>query len=484
MTSKVFTFIASLLVCHATAIAQPYSLDSCRAMALRHNKQLNISRQQIKKSHYQSREAFASYFPAIDFAGGYAYNQKNISVFDSDQLLPTKSFDLSTDKYEYNIVKNPITGEPIKSPDGQYIPETVALIPKDAMTYDIHNLFLGAVTITQPVFMGGKIIAMNRITRYAENIARQMHDVETENIIYSVNATYWQVVSLKAKYRMAKSYVNLLDTLYYNVNAMYNEGVATRNDLLSVKVKCNEAQVDLTKVENAITLSRMALAQLCGLAIDDTMLLADEEAPLSNLPAIALNYNLDNVYSRRHDLQALLLGVKISEQKTRVARASMMPNIAIMGAYNFSNPNMYDGFSNSFDGAFSVGATLTIPIWHWGGNYNKYRMAKVDETISRLTLADARDKVDLQVSQAVFKTREALKTLMATSSNLENAEENLRIVQNAFKEGVLSPDKVMEAQTAWLKAQSENIDAEIDLRLCEVYLSKVTGQLNIQSSNP
>ena len=66
---------------------------------------------------------------------------------------------------------------------------------------------------------------------------------------------------------------------------------------------------------------------------------------------------------------------------------------------------------------------------------------------------------------------------------LENAEENLQIAQSAFKEGVLSPDKVMEAQTAWLKARSENIDAEIDLRLCEVYLSKVTGQLNIQSSN-
>lgn len=483
MTAKVLSFIASLCVCWGTTIAQPYSLDSCRAMALSHNKQLSISRQQIKKSQYQNREAVASYLPAIDFAGGYAYNEKSLSLFDSDQMLPTKTFDLSTGKYEYNLVKNPLSGEPIKSPDGQYIPETVALIPKDAMTYDIHNVFFGVVTVTQPVFMGGKIIAMNRITKYAEDIARQMHDAEAENIIYSVDATYWQVVSLNAKLRLAHSYVNLLDTLHYNVNAMYNEGVATRNDMLSVKVKCNEAQVELTKVENAITLSRMALAQLCGLPIDTPMSLADEDAPLSNLPAIALNYNINDVYSRRHDLQALQLGIKINEQKSRVARASMMPNVAIIGAYSFSNPNMYNGFSNSFDGAFSVGATITIPIWHWGGNYNKYRATKVDETISRLTLADARDKVALQVSQAVFKTREALKTLMATSSNLENAEENLQIAQSAFKEGQLSPDKVMEAQTAWLKARSENIDAEIDLRLCEVYLSKVTGQLNIQSNN-
>lgn len=472
-----------MLACVVATWAQPYSLDSCRVMALHNNKQLSISREQIKKSQYQNRESFAAYLPAIDFAGGYAYNQKNLSIFDSDQMLPTKSFSLATGQYEYNLVKNPVTGEPIKGPNGQYVPETVALIPKEAMTYDIHNVFFGAVTITQPVFMGGKIVAMNRITKYAENLARQMHEAEAENIIYAVDAAYWQVVSLKAKHSLAQSYVNLLDTLHNNVKAMYNEGVATRSDLLSVSVKLNEAQVDLTKVVNGLTLSRMALAQLCGLPLDSSMQLVDEDAPQSTIPTIATNYNLTDVYSRRHDMQALQLGVKISEQKSRVARSSMMPNLAVMGAYSFSNPNMYNGFSNSFDGAFSVGATLTIPIWHWGGNYNKYRMAKVDETISRLTLDDARDKVALQVSQASFKTREAVKTYMATSTNLKSAEENLYMAQSAFKEGMLSPDKVMEAQTAWLKACSENIDAEIDMRLCNVYLSKVTGQLNIQSNN-
>ena len=114
------------------------------------------------------------------------------------------------------------------------------------------------------------------------------------------------------------------------------------------------------------------------------------------------------------------------------------------------------------------------------GNYYKYRMAKADETISRITLADARDKVALQVSQAVFKTREAMKTLHATTANLESARENLRIANASFKEGMISVDNVMAAQTSWLKACSENIDASIELRLCEVYLSKVTGQLNIE----
>lgn len=64
-----------------------------------------------------------------------------------------------------------------------------------------------------------------------------------------------------------------------------------------------------------------------------------------------------------------------------------------------------------------------------------------------------------------------------TKENLANANENLRMAQAGFKEGVLSIDNVMEAQTAWLKANSENIDAEIEVYLCNVYLSKTLGTL-------
>ena len=129
-------------------------------VARKHNKQLHISSQNISKSRYESRVALSACFPALDFNGGYAYNEKNLSLFDSDQMLPTKSFNASTGSYEYNLVSNPATGQPVKSPDGKFIPETVALIPKEAMNFDIHNVFFGSVTLTQPVFMGGKIIAM------------------------------------------------------------------------------------------------------------------------------------------------------------------------------------------------------------------------------------------------------------------------------------------------------------------------------------
>ena len=65
---------------------------------------------------------------------------------------------------------------------------------------------------------------------------------------------------------------------------------------------------------------------------------------------------------------------------------------------------------------------------------------------------------------------------MATK-NVENADENLRCANLGFKEGVIQTTDVMAAQTAWLQAQSQKIDAEIDVKLSQVNLRKALGVL-------
>ena len=221
----------------------------------------------------------------------------------------------------------------------------------------------------------------------------------------------------------------------------------------------------------------MALAQVCGLPLDSVFTLADEDREITVDQLPANDYDMNEVYSRRNELQSLELAVKIYEQKEKVALSSMLPNVGVVGMYSFSNPNVFDGFKKEFSGMFSVGAVIKIPIWHWGGNYNKYRSAKSETVVRRLQLEDAREKIELQVSQASFKAQESIKTYTMTRSNLAKAEENLRQAQLGFSEGVLTADDVMEAQTAWLKANSENIDAQIDVQLCNVYLSKALGTL-------
>ena len=191
---------------------QPVSLDSCRQMALKNNKQLRIAEEKVKGAGYTKKSARGAYFPGIDFTGSYMYNQKSISLLESDQYLPTKTFDLASQEYKYNVVTNPATGQPILN-NGQPIPSTVAMIPKEAFEFDVHNVYAGLVTLTQPIFMGGKIKALNDIAGYAEKLAVSQKNTAEKEIIYQTDEAYWQVVSLVHKRKLAESYTALHDTL-------------------------------------------------------------------------------------------------------------------------------------------------------------------------------------------------------------------------------------------------------------------------------
>lgn len=469
--------IATIVIATLVALATQaqVSLDSCRRMALHNNKEIQKADLDIEKAGYQRKEAVAAYLPRIDFQAAYIYNARKASLVDEDQLLPTKSFNPQTGTYDFNLVTDP-TGMPVQVND-QYVPSQVALLPKSALTYNIHNLMGGALTVTQPIYMGGKITAMNEITRYAEELAREMRQSKAEDVIYNVDAAYWQVVSLKAKQRLAVSYVQLVTQLDEDVKKLVEQGVATRANQLSVDVKLNEANVDLTKVDNGLALSRMLLAQLCGLPVTQTFTLADEDRDDLGATLRPVSVDMEQVYGNRHDIHSLELATKIYDQQAKVARSEMMPQVAAIAALHVTNPNSYDGFENRFGGNFSIGATVKVPLWHWGGLSNKYKAAQTEAQIKRMELDDAKDKIELQVNQASFRYQEACKTYEMTRANLTQAEENLRIANLAFHEGVATSDEVMTAQTAWLKANSEKIDAQIDVQLCDVYLSKVTGSM-------
>ena len=258
---------------------------------------------------------------------------------------------------------------------------------------------------------------------------------------------------------------------------MYEAGVATRSDTLRVRVQVNEAQITLTKVCNGLSLARMALAQICGLPIDSELQPADREFAEQSSVAPPVNVNMTDVYANRPELAMLRTGINIFEQQENVAKAGMLPKIAVIGAYSFSNPNLNNGFHRSFGGGFSIGATLVMPLWHWGRNYNKLRAARAATAEQRLALEDACEKVQLQVSQARYRYEEAYKTYNMTENNMKSADENLRQAQLGFREGVSTVNDVLAAHTAWLEANSEKIDAQIGIQLCNVYLKKVLGTL-------
>ena len=247
-------------------------------------------------------------------------------------------------------------------------------------------------------------------------------------------------------------------------------------DGLKVDVAVNEAEMTLTKVDNGLSLAKMYLCQLCGMDLESDISLADEDM-MPELTYAELSEELEKDFSSRPELSMLSNSIDLAKEKTKLARAGYLPQLALTGGAVFSNPSIYNGFERKFKGALTVGVLLRVPVLDWGETAYKIRASKNSTRLAELTYNEAEEMISLQVSQCSFKLKEAHKHLATALGNIKSAEENLRCADLGFKEGVISTTDVMAAQTAWMKAQTEKIDAEIDVKTAEVAMKKATGKL-------
>ena len=453
--------LVGLLVCSGYASSQQtLTLEECRNLAIQNNKELQMSGEKVKAANEERKAAFTKYFPQLSAMGGYMWNQKDINLLDMDALSAKLGSALGP------LAQLPVFGQLMGGID-------------DVQHLDVQNIWVGGVSLVQPVFMGGKIVSYNQITKYARELAESMNDLQLQEVIYKTDETYWQVISLVNKKKLADAYVGLLRKMDSDVTAMIAEGVATQADGLSVKVKLNEAEMAQTKVDNGLALSRMLLSQICGLPLDEPLALADEN--IENFPVHSSDatVNVNEAFANSDELKSLELAAKIYQKKERIVLADMLPNVALSANYLVTNPNAFNGFKNEFAGMFNVGVMMKVPLSGWWEGTYKRNSARAETRIQMLQLMEAREKVELQVNQSVYKVNEANKKLTASSRNMENAEENLRHANLGFEEGVIPALNLMEAQTAWVSARSSLIDAQIEVKLTEVYLSKAMGKLSV-----
>ena len=468
------------------------SLDSCRAMALRNNKQLSVSRVKQEVAKNIRKSARTKYLPHVSALGGYIWNSEEASILTDDQksalnnLGSNAAADIQAKVGPYAT----ILPANLQAKLGQDLTKFSGFLDRtgqtvvDAFRTDTRNTFGGAIVVTQPLFMGGAIVAMNKMADINEEMTANTTEARLQATLYNIDQAYWQVVSLRHKQKMAQSYLDVVKKLDSDVQKMISEGVATRSEGLSVSVKVNEAEMMLLKVSDGLVLSKMMLCQLCGLPVNEQVTLTDEETEnLSEATGISQYSGLSEAqastvaFENRPELKVLQNAVDLSKQTTNLLKAGNLPQLLLTGGWAGSNPNVYNGFQHKFRGAWNIGVLLRVPIWNWGDVMYKVRASKGATAIATLEMEEARELIELQVNQSSFRVNEANKKLIQAKSNMERAEENLRTATLGFREGVISSTTVMEAQTAWLQAQSQKIDAEIDVKLSEVNIQKAMGTL-------
>ena len=483
--ARALTLGLLLLLPLASEAQRLLTLDSCRAMALRNNKQMSVSKTKQDIAANMQKSARTKYLPHVSAVGGYVWTSKESPILSDDakdalsNLGTTAGADLKEGLSQIAATlpadAQMRIGQEVSQFSGMLDATGQGLV--NALRTDTRNMFAGAVMVTQPVFMGGAIVAANKMADIEVGMAANALEAKRQSTLFTIDQCYWQVVSLCHKKRLAESYVELVKKLKGDVQRLIEEGVATKGDGLSISVRVNEAEMALRKVNDGLVLSKMLLCQHIGLPVSEQITLADENTESIVLEEQTAMADVQLAEQNRPELKVLQSSVDLTRQTTNLLKAGNLPQVLLTGGYAATNPNTFNGFEKKFAGFWNLGVMVRIPIWNWGDVKYKVRASKGATTIANLELQEARDLIELQVNQNAFKVEEANKRLEMAKADIANADENLRMANIGYREGFVNTTTVMEAHTAWLQAQSSKIDAEIDVKMSQVELQKALGTL-------
>lgn len=545
MTKRILVCFAVALVGVATVSAQVLTLDSCRALALNNNKELQMSQLKRDAAYWQHKSVQTNYLPKISAVGTYQRTSKEVSLLNKHQkqvlshagstmagaigegvqqgaaafqqhlanLPSSPEFQalMRDPQIQAILAQNPQLAQMLANPSllqqlaAPYLAQASTAFNGmltsmaqmvdgagqsivDAFRTDTRNMTGAAVMLTQPLYMGGKIRAYDRITRLAQEAAGEQYTMQEQDLLVSVDEAYWRIVALQSKKKLAESFLTTVKKLDGDVDKLIAEGMATKADGLSVKVKVNEAEVAMIQVDNGLALSRMALAQICGLPMDANFTLEDETEDVSADGALQMSISLqpnadrdfavETALAHRAEIRALDIAAQVKREEVKVARSEYMPNLALTAGYLVSNPNVFNGFEKKFNGMWSAGVVLKVPIVTWGDRIYKVRQAKAEAAMAETRVDEVREKITLQVNQNKQKMQEAQRRLSTALRSQEQADENLRMANLGMREGVIPVSNVLQAQTAWLSAHSTLVEAAIDVRLADLYLMRALGTLS------
>lgn len=347
----------------------------------------------------------------------------------------------------------------------------------------MRGTYLAGITLTQPLYAGGKIVAGHRLAKIGEEAAgEQLRKTKTE-VIYDADNAYWSYVSVLEKQKMMEALSARMDTLFSQVGASIEAGMAVDSDLLTVKAKRSEVLYQKQKVESGVRLCRMALCRIVGVPFDTQIEVAD---PMSgDSPRIDTEVDIVG----RPEMKLLQSQVDAAKQQVRMTRGDWLPSLAIVGGYvNFGNirmKTMVDAGDGTFmpyeqkigQGLGTAMLSLSVPIFKWGQNYYKVRKAKIDVDNALLDLQKNERLLTLEANQASMNLNDSYLLLEAAEDAMAEADENLRVMKNRYDASMATLSDLLEAQSQWHQSRSNLIEAITQTRICVTDYLRATGRL-------
>lgn len=427
-----------------------YTLQQCREMALKNNRQMASSLKQTEAARYTQKSFRGNFFPNLS-----AYGMNMYGSFDGGLNIPGGNLPVF-------LPTSPTPNAPVG----------FSYFPGLDLNLKVKNVLMAGVQLEQPIYMGGKIMAAYRMSKLGVKVATLQERLTASEVILETENAYALLVKAQEMKKVASSYQSLLKELMKAVESANKHGLKPKNDVLKVQVKLNESELSLRKAENACRLAAMNLCHYIGKPLTTDLLVE----PI--YPDIAVQ-NLSGEVSigDRPEYAMLDKKVAVAKEQVKLQRSELLPKIGVRGSYDYLNGIKLNDQKLFDKGGFSVLVNVSVPLFHFGERYYKVRAAKVQLEQARLEQSDLNEKMTLELTQAENNFEEARLEAELADRSLEQAAENQRVSKSQYDAGLETLSDHLESQALWQQAYATQVDAHFELYLQYIKYLKAAGRL-------
>lgn len=341
------------------------------------------------------------------------------------------------------------------------------------------------VNLNQMLFDGTYFLGLKAATVYSELTQKIAQKTEVD-VVNNIAKAFYTALITKQRLDLVDANVKRLESLLNDTKALYKQGFVEKIDADRIEVSYNSLVIEKQKMVRMLELTYTLLKFQMGMQAQDEISVKGsiqdlETEQLGELRNALLENNENFDYSQRIESQILQTQISLESYNVRRFKVGYYPRLTLNAGYGTNTGanqfgQIFDFQSRWFTNG-AIGLNLAIPIFDGLRRQNQIQGAKVNLLKAENTLKETKRGIDLELKQAKISLSNALETLDAQKKNMELAGDVARITKIKYKEGVGTNNEVIDAESAYINAQTNYYAAFYDALIAKVDLDKAQGKL-------
>jgi outer membrane protein len=336
----------------------------------------------------------------------------------------------------------------------------------------IPNNYSLRATLVQPLFTGFRLDGASRAADATAEAARQDFGKNRIDLIFDLKNAYWSLYKALEVKKVLDENAEQVHAHLADAQNLMEQGLATANDVLKIQVQLSNAKLAQIDAKNAVWMARVNLNNQMGIRLTTEV---DLTTTVFHTPDQfdALDVLIEKANGNRPDVKGMESRVEASDAAITVAQSGWWPQISLQANYLNARPNARifpsrDQFTDTWD----IGVNVSLDIWNWGTTAHQTAEAKAQYQQTADLLGSMKDRIALEVTQNYLALQQAKEKIDVARQSINQAEENYRITNDKFKEGLALTTDLLDADVALTQAKTNYTQALVDYEVAEARLRK------------